>query len=139
MSVKRVPPLEAKRLMDEEGYVYVDVRSVPEFAAGHPAGAYNVPITHLGPTGPSPNVDFLRVMERRFGKGARLVVGCRSGGRSLQAAAILLGAGFQAVVDQRAGFDGAPGQPGWKPLGLPTTTDAPEDRTWDALKCPPRV
>jgi rhodanese-related sulfurtransferase len=139
MSVKRVPPAEAKRLMDEEGYVYVDVRSVPEFAAGHPAGAYNVPITHLGPLGPSPNVDFLRVMEQRFGKDAKLVVGCRSGGRSLQAAAILLGAGFKTVVDQRAGFDGAPGQPGWRPAGLPTTSDALQERTWDALKCPPKA
>ncbi len=134
MSVKRVPPEEAKRLMDEEGYLYVDVRSVPEFEAGHPAGAYNVPITHLGPRGPSPNFDFLSVMERRFGKDAKLVVGCKSGGRSLQAAAILLGAGFRTVVDQRAGFDGAPGQAGWRPLGLPATTEAPDDHTWSGLK-----
>ena len=37
-NIKRVSPAEAKTLMDE-GYVYLDVRSEPEFAAGHPAGA----------------------------------------------------------------------------------------------------
>jgi rhodanese-related sulfurtransferase len=42
---RRVSPQEAKDLMDKEGYVYVDVRSIPEFEAGHPAGAFNVPIT----------------------------------------------------------------------------------------------
>ncbi len=134
MSVKRVPPAEAKRLVEEEGYVYVDVRSVPEFEAGHPEGAYNVPITHLGPQGAEPNREFVAVMEKRFGKDAKLVMGCKSGGRSLQAASILLSAGFKSVVDQAAGFDGFPGQPGWRPLGLPVATVAPRERTWDGLK-----
>ena len=37
MPVKRVSPEDAQRLMDKEGYVYVDVRSIPEFEAGHQA------------------------------------------------------------------------------------------------------
>ena len=36
--ITSVTPREAKRLVDEEGYTYVDVRSVPEFEQGHPAG-----------------------------------------------------------------------------------------------------
>jgi rhodanese-related sulfurtransferase len=36
MPVKRVSAEEARRLMEEQGYVYVDVRSVPEFEAGAP-------------------------------------------------------------------------------------------------------
>jgi len=134
MPVKRVAPAEAKRLIDEEGYVYVDVRSIPEFEAGHPEGAYNVPIAHLGPMGMAPNPDFLRVMEQRFGPDARLLVGCKSGGRSLQAAMILLQHGFHDVVDQRAGFDGAPGDRGWRACGLPVATKAATDHTWDGLK-----
>ena len=43
---KRVSPQEARDLMEKDGYVYVDVRSIPEFDAGHPAGAYNVPLMH---------------------------------------------------------------------------------------------
>jgi rhodanese-related sulfurtransferase len=134
MKLKRVGPEEAKRLMDEEGYAYVDVRSVPEFEAGHPAGSWNVPITHLGPSGPAPNADFAAVMEKRFGKDAKIVVGCQAGGRSLHAAAILQEAGFTSVIDQAAGFGGVPGLPGWRARGLPVATDAPADHTWQGLK-----
>ena len=64
MTVKRVSPEEAKKLIDDEGYVYVDVRSLPEFEAGHPTGAYNVPLMHQGPAGMTPNPDFMAVMEK---------------------------------------------------------------------------
>ena len=47
MAVKRISPEEARDLMDKEGYVYLDVRSVPEFAAGHPTGAYNIPLLDM--------------------------------------------------------------------------------------------
>jgi hypothetical protein len=45
--------------------------------------------------------------------------------RSLEAAEVLVAAGFANVVDQRAGWDGARGdfgellEPGWKRLALP--------------------
>ena len=80
MAVKRVSPAEARDLIDKQGYVYVDVRSVPEFAAGHPQGAYNVPLMNMGPGGMSPNPDFMTVMAT-FPKDAKLVVGCKAGGR----------------------------------------------------------
>lgn len=134
MTIRRVSPTEAQDLMTQEGYVYVDVRSVPEFEAGHPAGAYNVPLAHLGPRGMAPNPDFLATMEAHFAKDARLVIGCQSGGRSLQAATLLERLGFQNLVDQRAGFQGAGGEPGWRPAGLPVATEAAPDRTWDGLK-----
>src|SRR5215470_90656 len=93
----RISPEEAHAKITSEGYAYVDVRTEAEFAAGHPAGAYNVPINEP---------DFLRVMEARFGKAGKIVVGCRSGGRSLRAAQALVQAGFTDVIDQRAGWDG---------------------------------
>ena len=139
MRVTRVSPEEALALVEGEGYVYVDVRSVPEFESGHPKGAYNVPLAHLGPHGMSPNPDFLATMERNFPRESKLVLGCKTGGRSLQAASLLLSAGWQAVVDQRAGFHGAldPSgrpEPGWGPKGLPASRSADPGRSWSELK-----
>ena len=60
-----------------------------------------------------------------FPKDAKLVVGCKAGGRSARAAEMMAAAGFTGVVDQRAGFDGARDafgqltEPGWQPAGLP--------------------
>ena len=144
MTVKRVSPEEARDLIDKEGYVYVDVRSVPEFDAGHPTGAYNVPIMHMGPAGMTPNPDFVDVMRRAFPKDSKLVVGCKAGGRSARAAAVLEQAGYASVVDQRAGFEGAPdafgriGEPGWRPKGLPVSREAERDHTYEGLKAASR-
>lgn len=133
MNVRRVSPQEAKDLLEKEGYLYVDVRSVPEFERGHPEGAYNVPIAHLGPAGMAPNPDFTAVMEARFPKDARLVLGCQAGGRSLQAAGLLLSLGYRDVVDQRAGWGGTPAEPGWAAQGLPSATEASAGRDWQTL------
>ena len=59
--------------------------------------------------------------------------------RSAKAAAVLAQAGFTNLVDQRAGYDGAPlptggVEPGWRPKGLPTSTESAPDRTYDGLK-----
>ena len=139
MAVKRIGPEEARDLMDKGGYVYVDVRSVPEFAAGHPTGAYNVPLLNTGPGGMVDNPDFLSVVEKNFGKDAKLVVGCKAGGRSARAAAMLERAGYTNLADQKNGFEGTPlptggVEPGWRPKGLPTSTAAAAGRDYDALK-----
>jgi len=139
MTIKRVSPDEALELMEKEGYVYVDVRSIPEFEAGHPKGAYNVPLAHLGPAGMSPNPEFLQVMEKSFPRDAKLVMGCKSGGRSLQAANVLASAGYTNVVDQRAGFQAGMGpsgrmEPGWGPRGLPASETAEPGRDYETLR-----
>jgi rhodanese-related sulfurtransferase len=131
MTVRRVSPLDAQKLIEEEGYVYVDVRSVPEFQAGHPAGAYNVPLVHAGPHGMSPNPDFVSAMQRTFPPDSRLVLGCQAGGRSLRAAYMLEEAGYTQVVDQRAGFDGGGPERGWRASGLPVAKAAEPGRAWD--------
>src|SRR5262249_50895094 len=120
MSVKRVPPVEAAKLLDE-GWKYVDVRSIPEFEAGHPKGAYNVPLMHFLPgRGMSPNSEFAEVFGQHFAKDEKVVVGCKTGGRSLRAAELLGAAGFTSVIDMAGGFEGerdASGRvvvPGWK-------------------------
>ena len=106
MPVKRVSPEEARDLMEKEGYTYLDVRSIPEFEAGHPKGAYNIPLNHMGPGGMSPNPDFMAVVQKTFTPDAKLVLGCKGGGRSLRASEMLQAAGFTSVIDQRAGFEG---------------------------------
>ena len=134
MAVKRVGPQEAQDLMEGQGYVYLDVRSIPEFEAGHPTGAYNVPLMHMGPAGMAPNPEFLSVVQKAFPRDARLVIGCKGGGRSARAAALLEAEGYTNVVDQRAGYEGHPPEAGWRPAGLPTSTSAAEGHEYEALK-----
>jgi rhodanese-related sulfurtransferase len=139
MAVKRVSPREAEALIKEDGYVYLDVRSIPEFDAGHTAGAYNIPLLHATPSGMRPNGDFMSVVLAVFPKDTKLVIGCRSGNRSLRAAEALMGAGFADVVDQRAGHGGARDpfgqvqEPGWETAGLEVAFEAHPDRTYEAL------
>ena len=135
---KRVSPEDAHALL-AEGYLFVDVRTDTEFGLGHPAGAYNVPVMNQGAGGMEPNPRFLEVMKASFPVDAKLVVGCKAGGRSLKAATILREAGYQTVVDQRAGWDGARDpfgqvtEPGWSKVGLPSETGQPEGRSYESL------
>lgn len=138
MPFRRVSPADAQALIEKEGYSYVDVRSVQEFQAGHPSGAYNVPLMEMGALGMTPNPDFLAVMEKRFPKDSKLVVGCKAGGRSIRAAGVLEAAGYTSVVDQRAGFEGGPSpsggvEPGWRPAGLPVSKDAAPEHTYAGI------
>jgi rhodanese-related sulfurtransferase len=136
--IKRISPNEANEKL-AEGWTYVDVRTVEEFEDGHPAGAVNVPIALAGAAGFEPNPDFVRVMKAAFAPDAKIVVGCKAGGRSLRAAQVLAGEGFTSVLDQRAGWDGARDafgrlEPGWSRVGLPTESGQPADRSWTAMK-----
>lgn len=134
MPVKRISPEEARELIDKEDYAYLDVRSVPEFEGGHPCGAFNVPLLHMGPGGMSPNPDFMAVVQKSFALDAKVVVGCRGGGRSLRAAEMLQSVGFTKIVDQRAGFEGSPAETGWRPRGLPTSTEANPGHAYENLR-----
>ena len=127
--VRRVSVSEAKKLVDE-GYVYLDVRTMEEFGGRHPSGAINVPIAMLGPTGTTANAEFLDVILRVFSPDAKIVVGCSTGVRSLQAAEMLLCAGYTHIVEMRAGLDGVRNafgsktEKGWAEEGLPVSHGA---------------
>lgn len=122
--VRRVSPAEADRLVREEGFLHIDVRTEAEYAAGHPVGALNVPFMNAGPSGMAQNPDFEAVMQALYPHDTKLVLGCRSGGRSLKAARRLVELGYTAVVDQRAGFEGSRNafgkveEEGWVSAGL---------------------
>lgn len=136
---ERILPEDALRLMEDEGYAYIDVRSINEFEGGHPEGAYNVPLKHMAPGGMQENEDFLEVMEACFPKDAKIIVACKAGGRSKAAAEALEAAGYTDVVDQLAGFVGARDafgqmeEAGWQPSGLPVALEAEEGRTYEEL------
>jgi rhodanese-related sulfurtransferase len=136
--VKRITPAEAADLM-KQGWAYVDVRSVPEFEQGHPAGASNVPLLDFQNGRMVPNPAFRSVFEASFPKDANIVVGCKVGGRSMQAAAVLEAAGYKNVVDMAGGFSGQRdpygrlASPGWVDAGLPVETAAPAEKTYAAL------
>jgi len=140
MTVKRVSPKEALELVGQ-GWTYVDVRSVPEFEAGHPAGAKNIPLMHFLPgRGMSPNPEFGAVFAKHFAKDAKIVLGCKTAGRSLRAAEMLAAGGYVSLVDMRGGYEGERDGvgnvivAGWRESGLPVEHDAPPTHTWEGLK-----
>jgi rhodanese-related sulfurtransferase len=140
VSHPRISPTEADALAREQGYVHLDVRSVPEFVQGHPRGAYNVPLLEPGPHGMVENANFLRVVQASFAPDTGLVVACRSGNRSQRAAELLIAAGYTRVVEQRAGFAGAKdpfggaAEPGWQPAGLAVAVDAEPGHDYASLR-----
>ena len=128
MPVSNVSITDA-HLAQRAGATYVDVRSSPEFEAGHPAGAINVPLLDADEdTGQlMPNPDFVRVMTATFAPDMTLLLGCQSGTRSARAAQILETFGFTSLGNVLAGFQG------WAAVGLPTETTAPAGRAYEDL------
>lgn len=70
------------------GAVLVDVRTPGEFAAGHVAGARNIPLGDLS-----------RQASKLGSKKRPVLVYCRSGSRSRSAKGVLERAGFEQVID----------------------------------------
>ncbi len=136
MEIKRITPEQAKELLDSGDHIYLDVRTVPEFDAGHVPAAKNVPVLERDAFGRMQlNPRFVEIAEANFGKDVKCITGCQKGGRSMKAAELLLQAGFTDVVDMRGGFGGETDEigritfPGWAPRGLPVSREsAPEDR-----------
>lgn len=128
--MKHITPAEARALMDR-GAPYVDVRTTEEFEAGHPAGAHNLPISEP---------DFALLAGACFDKRAPIVLGCRSGHRSVLAAKALEAEGFTDVYEQLAGWDGARDafgrvtDVGWRKSGLPFEEGAAGERSFAAIK-----
>lgn len=131
-------PEEAAALL-AEGYVYVDVRSEPEFEAGHVPGALNVPLLHQGPGGMTANPEFLAVMQQAFAAEEKLVVGCKAGGRSKRAVDALTQAGFRDLADMSAGWEGSRDAfgravPGWSKKELPVEHGKPAGQAYADVK-----
>ena len=136
MEIPEVTPTEAHEVLRRHpDAVYLDVRTEPEFEAGHPAGARNVPVLLVDPATrePRPNPDFVATVERHVARGTKILVGCQSGMRSLRACEILRAAGYTDVTNVGGGFGGARDAmgrmvPGWRDAGLPVETGAADLR-----------
>ncbi len=85
----------------------LDVRTPQEYAEGHIDGALNINIQ---------SDDFRRLVEKELSKDSTILVYCRSGRRSMEAAEILTELGYK-VVNLKGGIIG------WKEDGLPVTTE----------------
>lgn len=134
MSYRNVSPTEAKELLaGDAGASYIDVRSIPEYESGHPAGALNIPVLHRHAVGMVPNPDFVRVVQAHFAADAKLLVGCQSGARSMRACEALAAAGFVDVANVTAGFGGSRTEHGWQDLGFPVEFGASGDNAYAAL------
>ncbi|OIJ14432.1 rhodanese [Anaerobacillus alkalilacustris] len=77
---------------DQEDIVYIDVREPHEFKNGHINGMVNVPLSQL-----ENNYDIIP-------KEKTVVIFCRSGNRSLQAANILKDIGYKDLVNVKGGI-----------------------------------
>ena len=127
--ITRVSAEEAKTLVEEQGYTYVDVRTEAEYAAGHPVGAVNVPFLFASPAGMQLNTEFMTVMEAMYAKDQQLLLACKAGGRSMGAARELTAAGYTNLIEMRPGYSGARDpfgrliEAGWEACGLPVETE----------------
>src|SRR4029453_9421396 len=139
-AISQIDPARTSELM-QSGVTYVDVRTVEEYAAGHAAGAVNVPAFVRDAMGQmAPNPDFLPVMQANFAPDAPLALGCRSGGRSMRACEVLAHAGYTQLSNIAGGFGGATDpfgrlvRPGWMQAGLPVERESTPGASYDALK-----
>jgi len=130
MAIESLDPKASFASMSKtDGAIFVDVRTVEEFDAGHPEGAVNVPWAFRGAGGMQPNPKFDAEMEQQFGKDARLYLSCQAGGRSLKACHQLDAAGFSNLVNVDGGWGGRRDPSGtvqcagWVDSGLPTASE----------------
>ena len=113
-SFKNASCKECCSLVQDANHTYLDVRTQPEYQAGHPAGAVCIPVFLKSPSGFSPSPTFVQEVEEAFpDKETTLVVGCQSGKRSLAASELLAGAGYSNVTNVEGGYAA------WVESGLP--------------------
>jgi len=121
MSIARIEPEAlAAAWAEAPPALYIDVRTVAEFATGRPKGpAVNIPwlFYYPGTREEHPNQSFLTVIEALYPKDTPLVIGCQSGARALPAAAALAAAGYSNLRLLAGGFEA------WRAKGLMSTTD----------------
>ena len=119
-----------QQMQQSKGHVFVDVRTVEEFDAGHPAGSVNVPWALRDASGGmAANPDFVAAMQKIAPKSACIFASCGSGVRSLNALRALEAAGYAELVNLDGGWNGKRDPsgrvvvPGWKDAGLPVASE----------------
>lgn len=100
-------------LADMDGWCLLDVREPEEFAAGHPAGARNVP---RGMLEVAVDLEHPKRDPSLADRGIKLALICGSGVRSALAAKALVEMGFHDPVSVRGGWAA------YSSAGLPVKT-----------------
>jgi len=130
MPIRSLDPQAAHADMQQcPGHVFLDVRTVEEFDAGHPAGALNVPWALRDPAsgGMAPNPAFVAAVQQRVPPATRVYASCLGGVRSLNALRALEAAGYADLVNVSSGWGGQKDPAGrivvkgWKDCGLPVS------------------
>jgi rhodanese-related sulfurtransferase len=141
--IENVGPQKALELSQASHAYLVDVRSAAEYVfVGHPVKAYNIPLSFWSEAEQKlvPNDGFVEDLRSRFQADDVLIFMCRSGGRSLRAAAAAQAAGFKNVINVTDGFEGKKDDEGlfsgggWKSAGLPYTYDIDPERIYKPAK-----
>lgn len=101
-----VSALEFEKEIKSDSVQLVDVRTPQEYAEGHIDGALNINVQ---------SDDFKDLVQRKLSKDSTILVYCRSGRRSLDAADILTNLGYN-VVNLKGGIIE------WKENGLPVVS-----------------
>ena len=89
VSYRQITMDEAVAMMEEEGYIILDVRTAAEFDEKHIPGAINIPNETIG----------AEVIPELPDKDQLILVYCRSGNRSKQASEKLVKLGYTNVVE----------------------------------------
>ncbi|KAL9148525.1 hypothetical protein ABFS82_12G046900 [Erythranthe guttata] len=92
-----------KKLLSQ-GHLYIDVRTEEEFKNGHLENAFNIPYMFNTPQGMVKNPNFIDQVVSRCDKEDHLIVGCKSGVRSVYATTDILNAGFKHVLNMGGGY-----------------------------------
>lgn len=104
-NITSVPATEFENIIKGDSVQLLDVRTPLEYAEGHIAGALNINVQ---------SDDFQQVAEKELSKDSTILVYCRSGRRSMNAAEILTKLGYK-VVNLKGGIIE------WREDGLPVT------------------
>ena len=92
--IKEVGVMEATQLINHRDAVVVDVREDKEYFSGHIPQSKHIPLGELK----------VRLRDLEKFKGKPLVIGCRSGNRSMGACGILKKHGFEEVYNLKGGI-----------------------------------
>lgn len=103
---KRLPPLDAVRLINDQNAVVLDVRSPADFKKGHILNALNIPSARL--------VDRAKELDKL--KDRPVLCYCALGSVSPQACTKLRQMGFATVYSLKGGLNA------WQGASLPVTT-----------------
>ena len=103
--IKNITPEECDALLKQQDVQLVDVRTEQEYGNGHLKEAILINIQGQG---------FTAKATQQLDKQKPVIIYCRSGRRSMQAAQILVNEGFETVYNMKGGILA------WQAEGLPT-------------------